>query len=270
MFKNNFVVSIKSNGKFFKESDGDISIPFNTEYSIYLKNLESRDAVVNVSIDGKDILDGKRIIVRANSVLELEGFMDGLSARNKFKFIKRSKEIEDYRGITPEDGIISITFDFEKRQPEYYPYVTYTPNWVWNQPYYPEPYRVTSTWTTTSDSFKTNTETHFSASTPVTITYYNSKNQRGSSVGATSVPSNLSEGISVPGNDISQNFGLGYVGNLENNPKTISFKLFGFDDEVQQNKIVFTKERLTCSSCGLQSKNNNKFCPRCGTRLLNE
>lgn len=264
MFKNNFVVSIKSNGKFFKENEDDIHVPFNTEYSIYLKNLESRDAVVNVNIDGKDVLDGKRLIVRGNSVLELEGFMDGQTAKNKFRFIKRSKDIEEFRGITPEDGIISVTFDFEKRNPEYYPYTIYYPDWKWypSQPYYGSP-----TWTVATYGSPSGTFVSSNDQVGVTKTI---QSGRGTSNSVMSLNSQVSEGISVPGNDISQNFGLGYVGNLENNPTTISFKLFGFDDNTQQNKVVFTKDRLTCSSCGLQSKNNNKFCPRCGTRLLGE
>ena len=250
MYKSNFVVSIKSGGKFFKENEDNINIPFNSEYSIYLKNLESRDAVVNVSIDGKDVLDGKRLIVRANSVLELEGFMDGQIAKNKFKFIKRSKEIEEFRGVTPEDGIISVTFDFEKRKTEYQPYVTYFPDWRW---YPTQPYR----WTTT-------TGTYVPSDTPVSFTNI-VQSRKGSSVSVMSMNS-VSEGISVPGNDISQNFGLGYVGNLENNPTTISFKLFGFDSN-EEKQVVFSKDKIQCKTCGLENKNNNRFCSRCGTRL---
>lgn len=262
MFKNNFVTSIKANGKFFKENENNINIPFNTEYSIYLKNLESRDAVVNVSIDGKDVLDGKRLIVRGNSVLELEGFMDGQTAKNRFKFIKRSKEIEEFRGITPEDGVISVTFDFEQRKPEYYPYTTYFPDWRWypQQPYYGSP-----TWT-----IETSGSTAATYTIDNTLTSINSSQSRkriSSSVMLTNAQ--VSEGISVPGNDISQNFGLGYVGNLENNPTTISFKLFGFDSN-EEKQLVFSKDKLKCKTCGLENKNQNKFCGRCGTRLINE
>ena len=259
MFKSNMVVSIKSNNKFFKENEDNIHIPFNSEYSIYLKNLESRDAVVNVSIDGKDVLDGKRLIVRANSVLELKGFMDGQTAKNKFKFIKRSKEIEEFRGVTPEDGIISVTFDFEKRKTEYQPYATYFPDWRWypSQPYYGNPI-------TTVTTYGSTTGTYVSSDIPVSFTN-TAQSRKRSSVSVMAMNS-ISEGISVPGNDISQNFGLGYVGNLENNPTTISFKLFGFD--VQNVKqVVFSKDKVQCAICGLENKNNNKFCGRCGTRL---
>lgn len=255
MYKSNFVVSIKSNNKFFKEDEDRINIPFNTEYSLYLKNLESRDAVVTVTIDGKDVLDGKRLIVRANSVLELEGFMDGQTAKNKFKFIKRSKEIEEFLGVTPEDGIITVIFDFEKRKQEYYPYVTYFPDWRW---YPPQPYRVT---------YGTVTGTYADSNIPVTLTNtVQSGKGTSSSVMNLSTNASVSEGISVPGNDISQNFGLGYVGNLENNPTTISFKLFGFESNEEKN-VIFSKDKIQCVTCGLVNKNHNKFCGRCGTRL---
>ena len=257
MFKNNFVVSIKSNGNFFKENGDNINIPFDTEYSIYLKNLESRDAVVNVSIDGKDVLDGKRVIVRGNSVLELEGFMSGQTAKNKFKFIKRSKEIEEFRGVTPEDGIISVTFDFEKRTPEYYPYRTYFPEWRWypSQPYYGNGTVTTSPYGTTG--------TYVAPDTPITVT---TPFSRGGSSNTVLITNCVSEGISVPGNDISQNFGLGYVGNLENSPTTISFKLFGVENK-EEKQVIFSKDKIKCVTCGLENKNYNKFCGRCGTRL---
>ena len=81
MFHKNFVVSIKSGGKFFKENGDTIRIPFKTEYSLFFKNLENRRACVTVSIDGKDVLGGNRLIVEPNSTLDLDGYLDDLKAK---------------------------------------------------------------------------------------------------------------------------------------------------------------------------------------------
>ncbi len=249
MFYKNFIATIKSNGKFFREDGENIHIAFGIEYSLYFKNLESRDAVVKVTIDGEDVLDGNRLIVRANSFTDLEGYMKGQTAKNRFKFIKRIKEIEEYRGIKPEDGLISIQFDFVKNTPG----ITYTPYWVYQPPY-------TGTWTT-----QTNT-THYRSGGKVSSSGLSQTDSSNSTY--TSMAYKENAGISVPGNDISQGFHAASIGELENNPATITFKLIGFDQEKNPRQIVFTKDKLKCTSCGLESKSNSKFCNRCGTRLL--
>src|SRR5258708_1872718 len=118
MFDNKFIVSVKVDGKFLREDCDQISLPFGSEYSIYMKNTNSKQAVVNISVDGKDVCDGQRIVISPNSALELEGFMSSSVAKNKFKFIERTKQIEEYKGITPEDGLIRIEVWYEKDRPQ--------------------------------------------------------------------------------------------------------------------------------------------------------
>jgi hypothetical protein len=253
MFKSNFVTSIKSNGKFFRENGDTIQIPFGSEYSIFLKNLDSRRATVKIYIDGQDVLDGKKLIVEGQSQIELDGYMTGTTSKNKFKFIKMIKEIEDHRGVTPEDGLISVEFDREIQrpiyiQPIYLPYIHYD----WNRPY---------TITTTSHP----DWTYISSST---VNYRSDNNVQVTNCFNLSDDNHNDNGITVKGSDISQQFQYGYVGEMENRPTTITMKLIGFDPK--QEKLVFTTDKLTCSSCGLKSRNFNKFCPRCGTRLLSE
>jgi hypothetical protein len=255
MFSNNFVVSIKSNNKFFREEGNSIRIPFGSEYSLYMKNLDSRRAVLTVRIDGKDVLDGRKLIVNGKSVLELEGFMDGNTAKNRFKFIERTKAIEDYRGVTPEDRIIEVEFDFEEPYVYYMPITwyeyTYKP-YDYGRPY--SPYRVTTIGGT-------------STGTSGRITYVFTNNSINQSALSFNLFPENDNGITVEGNDISQQFQSTHVGQMENSPTTISFKLFGFK-ETEENKVaVFTSDRIECKTCGLKSKSINKFCGRCGTRL---
>lgn len=119
--KENFVVAIKNNGKILREVfSNTVYLPFGSEYSVLLKNLNSVSAVVDVDIDGISV--GKGIIVRPNTSTELEGFLEGYSVKNRFKFIQKTKEISDYRGDRVDDGIVRVEYRFEK---------TYTPISVW-------------------------------------------------------------------------------------------------------------------------------------------
>jgi hypothetical protein len=58
MYSNRFVCSVKVNGKILREQSGTVTLPFGCEYEILLKNLNSRRAMVSVSVDGKDATDG--------------------------------------------------------------------------------------------------------------------------------------------------------------------------------------------------------------------
>jgi hypothetical protein len=46
MFKNNFAVSLKVDEKFLRENKDEVNIGFGEEYSIYIKNLDSKRALV--------------------------------------------------------------------------------------------------------------------------------------------------------------------------------------------------------------------------------
>ncbi len=243
MYKNNFVATLSSNNKFFKDEGGCFLIPFDTQYSIFLKNLQRRNASVKISIDGQDVLDGKSIVVFGNSSVTLDGFLKGDMISNKFKFIRRSKKIEAYRGINPEDGLVVITFDFEEEVPETKKFtykVTYT------QPLTP-PY----TWTTfsTSNFFPTGgtstISTHSNSSQPVSSENY---------------------GITVAGEDIGKPINSFWLAELENKPSTIVLRLIGTDEKNNQ-KTMYTREKKICPTCGTKNRNHHAFCFECGTRI---
>lgn len=114
MYQEKFVVCIKSRGKILRDNNGEVFIPFSEEYTILLKNLNSVRALVKISIDSVDVLDNNSIIIEPNQSTELKGFMKGSVAKNKFKFIKKTQEISDFRGDKIDDGIIRIEYWFEK------------------------------------------------------------------------------------------------------------------------------------------------------------
>jgi hypothetical protein len=163
MYTQGYIASLKVGGKILRESNGTVSLPFGSEYSVLLKNKLSRRAQVKVEVDGQDATEGTKLILPANGSLELERFIKSgnLKAGNKFKFIERTSKIEEHRGIKEDDGLIRIEFWAEKEVVDV-PVVRhhYYDDWVpvrryywdrpWYDPYYPTWPQPTITWNSNS------------------------------------------------------------------------------------------------------------------------
>lgn len=249
MHYNGFVVSLKVDDKFLRDQDSTVRIPFGTEYSIYLKNLESRDAVVKVSIDGKDALGGTEIIVRSNSFVELDGFLEGTSVKNKFKFIELTKKIEEYRGYQVEDSLIKIQVRYEKKKPIVQEHINvYKNEWIWDRP--------NTFWAGTTYSHNTSN-----------VSYRGSSCGMASSSLSFNSPFESSDvGITVKGSETNQNFQYAHIDELEEYPFNIFLKLSGYkENKVEVKKYITTKEKVKCLTCGKENSTEFKFCPKCGT-----
>ena len=119
MYNQNLVASIKVKGKILREFKDTVYIPFASEYSILLKNLNTVRAVVNVFVDGENAVPGGLVIDPGRSV-DLERWIKNgnLSEGNRFKFIERTAAIEEGpRGIKEEDGLIRVEYQFELPRP---------------------------------------------------------------------------------------------------------------------------------------------------------
>ena len=116
MYKNNFVVVVKCNGQILREQGSTVYLPYGSEYSILLKNKDTRKASVGIEVDGRDALNGNRLIIGGNSTEEVKGFMRNMRKTNRFKFIKKTREIQKHRGDKIDDGLIRVTYRFEKRK----------------------------------------------------------------------------------------------------------------------------------------------------------
>lgn len=116
MYESKLVASLKANGKILREFKDTVYIPFGSEYSFLLKNLNTVRALVNVFIDGEDMTPGG-LVLNAGQEVDLERSIKGgnLKEGNRFKFIERTSAIEDGpRGVKLEDGLVRIEFQFEK------------------------------------------------------------------------------------------------------------------------------------------------------------
>lgn len=249
MYVEKFVVSLKVDGKYLRDNESTVRIPFGTEYSIYLKNLESRDCVAKVFIDNKDVLNGKELIIRSGNFIELEGFLNGMSVKNKFKFIELTKEIEENRGYNPEDSLIRVEVKYQKPKPIVQEFVSH---WTYVYPNF-------STWNENTYSNNTFGTSYRS------VGGMSSGNSEINSLAMSGVPTS-DVGITVKGQETNQDFGYGYIGELEEFYHVIVLKLSGYKKnktEVQQ--YVTTKEKIKCLTCGKENSTEFKFCPKCGT-----
>jgi hypothetical protein len=264
MFLKNFVVYLTVNEQVIREKEnGLVKLPFGTEYSICLKNLESRLATAKISVDGEDVLDGNELVVYPNNSVELKGFMKDNVAKNKFKFIEKTKQIEDYRGNRPDDGLVRVEFKFQKQGP-IVQQITYTYKYPHYYPYLYDPQTDYTFWTITNHSS-------------------NWGSGKGSSSGMRMASASLptqdfveysnnyfvdnSDGLTVKGNQIDQQFSSTFVGEMESNSYTMVLKLTGYKNGNKVEKELTTKDKIVCSTCGNQNKYNSKFCGSCGSFL---
>lgn len=258
---NKFVASVKSNGKILREVDNRVILPFQTEYSILLKNLDSGKASVSISIDGQDVLYGKSLILNPNTTIELERFVDNLNQGNKFRLTKKTQEISDYRGDKIDDGVVRVAYKFEKYKQE-------IPNYP-NYPNYPFYTQVTYCISNPANNYASTPNighaTCSSArvnstsldSNTITLTSLNSGD-----VLNCSVSSKVEDGITVQGSKSEQQFNRGYIGELEEAEYVIILGLKGSD---KIDSPITVKTTFKCPTCGKFSK--EKFCGNCGTNL---
>jgi len=268
-YKDHFVVEVKVNGKILRVKDDAVYLPFGSEYSILLKNLHSRKASVNISVDGDDTLDGHSLILDPNGETELQGFLRGNVAKNRFRFIHKTEQIQNHRGDRADDGMIRIEFAFEKPTPE--PKIVDTIKEVHH--YYNSPINLKHYGSSAEWSYSNNDSTPIaaSASGPTienSITDFSrSMNEVVcDSLGVADVPLS-DEGITVKGSECSQQFRYGFVGELEPS-EVIIIQLKGITGTGNQvSQPVTVQAKYECSSCGTKSKTSFKFCPNCGTFL---
>lgn len=247
MYKNNFVAVIKSSGSILRETGSTVYLKYGSEYSILLKNKDSRKASVSIEVDGEDVLDGHRLIVPGNTTQEVKGFMRNMNETNRFRFIHKTKQIQKHRGDRIDDGLVRITYKFEKD-----PIVFGNPLPIYRK-------------------ISEQREDNISG---LTHTYYSNTKSSDAVYGGFVTSSCLSsspmanEGITVKGQKINENFEYGSIGPLEFTENVIIIQLKGATSTGKKVKKSMTvKTRIACETCGSKNKSNNNFCWKCGTYL---
>jgi len=262
MYANKLAVAIKSNGKVLREFKDTVYIPFSSEYSILVKNLNSVRALVNITLDGEDVVPGG-LVIGANQEIDLQRWIKNgnLTEGNRFKFIERTAGIEQHRGIKLEDGIIRIEYQFEK------PY-TYQPLWHTTA--------IGGTWNNDGPMYSKGITRGVSGGSLLGSVQCNAVFSATASSGAVQPDTTLTTsnatfndaGITVPGSKSDQKFQTVGSFPLETEKHAMVIKLLG---ETPDNKPVLqpvtVKAKPKCTTCGKHNKATAKFCAECGTAL---
>ena len=278
MYKEKFVATIKTGGRILRENNpmmmlprnkgSIIQLPFGSEYSILLKNLNTKKAKVNITIDGEDVLDGCSLLLDPKETLELKGFMSENIVKNRFRFIEKTKQISDYRGDRIDDGIIDITFSFE--EPINQSTVLLRKlmetgkddNWRNSHP-------------TTAPMFMADTcdckDRGFVDTIQIATNLLNSSDAsqhyaNQDCLYSYCVPDN-DEGITVKGSQMHEEYNNGFIGKT-GKQHNIVLCLVGKDSKnMIIQKPITTKTKFICETCGTRNRSNKKFCGECGTCL---
>ena len=250
MYNQKLVASLKANGKILREFKDTVYIPFGSEYSFLLKNLNTKRALVNVFIDGEDMTPGG-LVLDAGQEVDLERSIKNgnLTEGNRFKFIERTGNVEKHRGIKLEDGLVRIEYQFELYETKYQPF--FNSNILRGQTYDSHYGTTTGDW-----------------ASPMGATY-SATNVSLNSLNISAQAQSLNDvGITVPGSKSTQSFTTTTMGVLESQKHTIVLKLLGETaDNEPVRKPVTVKHKPKCVTCGKQNKATAKFCTECGTAL---
>lgn len=257
MYNSKLAAAIKVNNRVLKEYGDTVYIPFGSEYSILIKNLNSTRAVVNIFLDGENVVPNG-LVVDAGREVNLERWIKNgnLSEGNRFKFIERTESIENGpRGIKLEDGVIRIEYQFELPPIS----ISSMPTWQQNNILRGlDGYSISGSISTNSNWPKNTTLA--SGSSYVSPTGGMGSAQTLSYVNDT--------GITVPGSKSNQQFSTVYTGALESTKHSMVFKLLGdLGNNKPITKPVTVKAKPKCITCGKQNKAHAKFCVECGTAL---
>ena len=250
MYHNKLVASLKANGKILREFKDTVYIPFGSEYSFLLKNLNTKRALVNVFIDGEDMTPGGLVLNEGQEVdLERSIKNGNLTEGNRFKFIERTGSVEKHRGIKLEDGLVRIEYQFELYETKYQSF--FNSNILRGQTYDSHYGTTTGDW-----------------ASPMGATY-SATNVSLNSLNISAQAQSLNDvGITVPGSKSTQSFTTTTMGVLESQKHTIVLKLLGETaDNEPVRKPVTVKHKPKCVTCGKQNKATAKFCTECGTAL---
>jgi len=282
MYESKLVAALKVNGKILREVKDTVYVPFGSEYSIYLKNLNSVRALVNIQIDGQEVCPSG-LVLDVNREVDLERFIkdNNLTSGNAFKFIERTAGIEAHRGIKAEDGIIRISFKFEKPRPAF----VNAPlgQWPGSAPwpgYWPPGVRGTTgggtDWYSTTnaggETLDANVQTK-GVSKGISRGIHTSNATFGATSASVtqasySAPVN-DAGITVPGSVSNQTFSTTTMGAMETEEHVIVLRILGETEQgVQVQAPVTVKNKPVCSSCGRTNKSTARFCTDCGTGLI--
>lgn len=285
MYKQNLAVALKVNGRVLREDGDTVRLPYGTEFSILVKNLNTVRALVRIQIDGSDIAEGTSFIVPANDSVQFDRFMKNgnMSAGLRFKFIERTAAVENGpRGVNVEDGLVRVEFEFERKQIFNAPYrweKRETQDWYDLRNQYAGSAvadSVNQTLSSTSSVFRSEKPTKGISrgigATSASFSMNNVQNSVQSSQEFVSTNASMPKnenGITVGGSVSNQQFSVGQWFPTDGVTHALVFKILGAVNSESVKKVLTVSTKIECPTCGKRNKSNTKFCGECGTGLMN-
>ncbi len=278
MYKDKFILAIKHNNKVLRETKNIVQLPFNSEYSLLLKNENSKRALVKIKIDSQDVLYGSEIVLDANKEITIERFLQNNEYGNRFKFVKLSdNNVKDKDN--PENGLIEVDFWLEKdfempkiiKEKEYIPYPVYPDPfdypWIkpWREPYYPwYEYRPLTIYGNTTSNLQLDTVVGSAGLEGQGLKSEHISHNAffcSSNIQAQNINSVENLGATVEGSKSEQKFQSIYT--REKDLSThVQIRLYL---RATENPLYVedTKNKF-CSQCGKKIQYKDKFCSSCG------
>jgi hypothetical protein len=263
-YDSQFVLAIMHNGSPVREISGKVTLPFNSEYKIRLKNKHDYlRAKARVWVDGRKASNLGDFILKPGETLDLERFLDeSMTSGRRFKFVP----VSDSRVNDPtdeENGIIKVEF---YREVDYFNRIVINPNPWPTIPINPKPYR----W----DDGNSGTPYRHGGGR-VTCSNSVQSNFTTSNIAANvnylSSPAPAQAGATVEGGHSGQQFVEGADFQTEVFPVTLQLRVQG----PRKDPVVCpgakppkrpVKTRF-CPNCGARRMRGAKFCHRCGEKL---
>ena len=267
MYNSKLVASIRVGGKILREFKDTVYIPFGSEYSILLKNLNTVKAIVHVYIDGEDQLPSG-LVLNPGQELDLERSIKtgNLTEGNKFKFIERTGAVEEHRGIKLEDGLVRIEYEFQKvyQRQDGIVWVSQPSIVYGNPPTTGTPYYSNNVLRASSAIGSSGVTTSITGTVAcnATMDSYNAADFQISASAAVN-----EAGITVAGSKSDQKFTTVSSFTTDGEKHSIVLKLLGKTADSPVEKPVTVKHKPKCVTCGKQNKATAKFCTECGTAL---
>jgi expansin (peptidoglycan-binding protein) len=269
------VVNVKINDRTVEEKDGKVVIPFNSEYSLLLKNRNDRKAVARVYIDGDEVTEKGRLIIDANSSVNLERYIDDVERGRRFKFVPLSNNKVSDKGNS-EKGCIEVRFQLVK--PVVNNVIVHEEHIYHHRPHWPirynGPFYVDYDYPLFGGTvFCNSVSKGLSSGTLNTSGNSNFTSFATSIAGAGEIKTHddafiqdnhlvEEKGATIKGSNSSQKFSFAYIGELESNEIVIRFQLVGTTD----SNIISKYCKKHCPSCGKAYGVNDAFCSVCGVK----
>ena len=269
-YDSSFVLCVLHEGSPVREINGQVSIPFQSEYKVRLKNKHGYlRTKARVWIDGRKVSNLGDFILKPGETLDLERFLDqSLSSGNRFKFVPLS----DDRVNDPTDknnGTIKVEFYRELdllngwKPPKIVPLTPRDPDYWYTYD------------SNTGIGFHSGSGHAINSSTRVgsVKTFSSASNVNLNCSLISSSPT--SAGATVEGNWSGQSFAYGDDFQTEVFPVTLTLRLRGIGTQQTVARdcpgVVPPKQvkHRFCSNCGKRrSRRSDEFCGRCGTPYM--